>query len=199
MRDRTRLAGVAGVAGVVTLVAAIALYASAEAHLWAHMTQHLLLVVVAAPLLAIPLVRWRAPAPSWTVVVVWTVLHSVALWVWHLPGPFDAAVRSEPVHGLAHLSLFGTALGFWWTAFGTVRQGVPGVGIAAVFVTTMQGIALGGLMTLASRPWYAGYALSDQQVAGVIMWCPAGFVYTGIVAAMLYVWLSGREREQVPA
>jgi cytochrome c oxidase assembly factor CtaG len=183
--------------GLVVLVVALALHPSAESHLWAHMTQHLLLVVVVAPLLAVPLLQWRTPRPSWVLAAAWTVLHSVALWAWHLPGPFDAALRSEPLHGLEHLCLFGTALGFWWAALATVRHGEPGVGVAAVFVTAMQGIALGGLMTLASRPWYDGFPLSDQQVAGVIMWCPAGFIYTGVVAAMLYLWLADRER--VPA
>ncbi|MEY2567951.1 MAG: putative rane protein [Actinomycetota bacterium] len=184
---------VAGAAGVVAFVGAVALHPAAERHLWAHMTQHLLLVVMAAPLLAVPLAQWRVPRPSIGVIAGWTVLHSIALWAWHLPGPFDAALRSEPLHGVEHLCLFVTALGFWWAAIGTVGQGVPGVGVAAVFVTAMQGIALGGLMTLASRPWYDGYRLTDQQVAGVIMWCPAGFVYTAAVAAMLYRWLATRD------
>jgi cytochrome c oxidase assembly factor CtaG len=48
-------------------------------------------------------------------------------------------------------------------------------------------------MTLASRPWSDGLPISDQQVAGVIMWCPAGFVYAAAVAAMLYRWLASRE------
>jgi putative membrane protein len=187
----TRLATVLG---LVVLGVAIGLHPAAEARLWAHMTQHLLLVVVAGPLLAVPLLRWRPPSPSWSVVAAWTVAHSLALWVWHLPGPFEAALRSEPLHGLEHLCLFGTALGFWWAALGTVRQGVPGVGVAAVFVTAMEGVALGGLMTLASRPWYAGYQLSDQQVAGVLMWCPAGFAYTAVAAAMLYLWLAEKDR-----
>jgi putative membrane protein len=180
--------------GLVALAGALVLHPAAESHLWAHMTQHLLFVVVVAPLLAASLLRWRPPRPSWALVASWTVLHSVALWVWHLPGPFDAALRSEPLHGLEHLCLLGTALGFWWAALGTVRHGAPAVGVAAVFVTAMEGIALGGLMTLASRPWYDGFPLSDQQVAGVLMWCPAGFAYTAVAAAMLYLWLADQDR-----
>ena len=162
---------IAAALGVVALAVAVGFRPAAASHLWAHMTQHLMLVVVVAPLFAVVLLRWRTPRTSTVDLAVWTVLHSVALWTWHLPGPFDASLRSEIVHGLAHLTLLGTALGFWWTAFATLRHGQPGVGVAAVFVTAMQGIALGGLMTLASRPWYDGFPLSDQQVAGVIMWC----------------------------
>jgi cytochrome c oxidase assembly factor CtaG len=62
-----------------------------------------------------------------------------------------------------------------------------------VFVVAIQGTALGAIMTLASHPWYAGYDLGDQQLAGVVMWCPAGFIYVGVVAALLYAWLSERE------
>ena len=193
MRDPTRLLGWLGLA-VVAL--AVGLHAPAGSHLWVHMTQHLLFVLVASPLAALPLVRWRPPPVTPVAVVLVTVAHSVALWVWHLPGPFDAALRSEPVHGIEHLCLLGTGVAFWWVVLGTVER-VPALGMAAVFVVAMQGIGLGGLMTLAAQPWYAGYDLGDQQVAGVLMWCPAGFVYTAVAAAMLYRWLA--EREGAPA
>lgn len=159
------------------------------------MVQHLVLIVAVAALAAVALLAWRPATPSVASVVGWTVLHSAALWAWHLPGPFDAAMRAEPVHGIEHLCLLGTGVGFWWAALGIARSGQPAVGVAAVFVTALEGIALGGLMTLAARAWYAGFTLRDQQVAGVIMWCPAGFVYAGVGAAMLFQWLAGQERE----
>jgi putative membrane protein len=180
------------VAGAAAVVAAVALHTAAGSRLWVHMAQHLLFVLLAAPLLALVLTRRYAAPAGWGPVAAWTVAHSVAIWAWHLPGPFDAAVRSEPVHGLEHLCLLGTGVGFWWVVLATTSR-APGVGMAAVFVVAMQGIALGGLMTLASRPWYAGYRLDDQQIAGVLMWCPAGFVYTAFAAAMLYRWLADRE------
>lgn len=186
----------AGWVGIAVLAGAVALHGRAGAHLWVHMAQHLLFVLVATPLLALPLLHWRPPHVSWSLVAGWTVAHSLALWAWHLPGPFDAAVRSEPLHGLEHLCLVVTGIGFWWAVLATTSR-EPGVGIGAVFVVALQGIALGGLMTLASRPWYAGYDLDDQQIAGVLMWCPAGFVYTAVAAAMLYRWLA--DREHVPA
>ena len=189
-------AGLLGGTGAAIAAVAVAAHGPAGSHLWAHMTQHLVFVLVAAPLLAIPVLRWHPVRPAWGVVASWTVAHSIALWVWHLPGPFDAAVRSEPLHALEHVCLLGTGVGFWWVVLATTSQTL-GVGIGAVFVIAMQGIALGGLMTLAAEPWYAGYTLDDQQIAGVLMWCPAGFVYTAIAAAMLYRWLADRER--VPA
>lgn len=190
MPDRARVLGAGGLA---VAAAGAALHRPVEAHLWAHMTQHLVFVLVAAPLLGLSLVRWRPRTPTWGAVAGWTAAHGVALWLWHLPGPFDAALRSEPLHGVEHLCLLGTGVGFWWVVLATVDSG-PALGMGAVFVIAMQGIGLGGLMTLASEPWYAGFDLGDQQVAGVLMWCPAGFVYTAVAAAMLYRWLAQRER-----
>jgi putative membrane protein len=187
--DRSRALAVVG---TVTVVAGVALHGAAGSRLWVHMTQHLLFVLVAAPLLGLALLRRLPPPVGWGPVAGWTVAHSVALWAWHLPGPFDAAVRSEPLHGLEHLCLLGTGVGFWWVVLATTAR-APAIGIGAVFVVAMQGIALGGLMTLASRPWYAGYRLDDQQIAGVLMWCPAGFAYCGVAVAMLYRWLADRE------
>src|SRR5438034_268878 len=52
-------------------------------------------------------------------------------------------------------------------------------------------IALG----LAGHPWYVGYrSLSDQQLAGAIMWAVAGAVYVVAGAALVFTWLAGVER-----
>jgi cytochrome c oxidase assembly factor CtaG len=181
------------VAGLGALAAALVLHGPARTHLWLHMTQHVVLVAVAAPLLGLALAD-RPPHHPARALVVATVAHSAAMWVWHLPGPFDAALGTEAVHGIEHLCLFGTAIAFWWASLALVRQGLPGAAIGAVFVVAIQGTALGAVMALSSRPWYTGYQLSDQQLAGVVMWCPAGFVYTAVVAAMLYAWLADKDR-----
>jgi putative membrane protein len=175
----------------------LALHAGAGTHLWLHMTQHVLFVAVVAPLFGLVLAARRPLTRPWPVLIVATVAHSAAMWVWHLPGPFDAALRSEPLHGLEHLCLLGTAVVFFWAALTLSRDALPGAAIGAVFVIAIQGTALGAIMTLASHPWYAGYHLSDQQLAGVIMWCPAGFIYVGLAGAILYAWLASRE--PVPA
>jgi cytochrome c oxidase assembly factor CtaG len=178
---------------VVALVVALALHGGAGSHLWLHMTQHVLFVTVVAPLFGVVLAARRPLAHPWPVLVATTIAHSVAMWAWHLPGPFDAALHSEPLHAVEHACLLGTAVVFFWAALALSRHALPGAAIAAVFVVAIQGTALGAIMTLASHPWYEGYDLGDQQLAGVVMWCPAGFIYVGVVAAMLYAWLSERE------
>lgn len=148
----------------------------------AHMLQHELLMVVAAPLLVMgrPLAAWtwafgassrrrigravqaRWLASSWSAltdpVVAWC-LHASILWVWHVPVLFSAALRHEGVHVLQHSSFLVSALFFWWTALGhdpRVGRGT-GVAVAALFTTMLHTGALGALLSLAPTPWYPPY------------------------------------------
>jgi putative membrane protein len=130
--------------------------------------------------------------------VAWA-LHALALWAWHIPGAFDAALENEGLHILQHVSFLGTALFFWWSVLGHDPRGRygPGHSAASLFVTMMHTGALGALLSLAPNPWYAPYVATtlalgldpaqDQQLGGLVMWVPAGLVY--VVAAL---WVLGR-------
>lgn len=150
----------------------------AEERLWAHMVQHELLMVLAAPLFtaARPLAAcaWVIPVrvPPWLSdpLVAWT-LHAAAIWLWHVPGVFEAAAHHEALHFAQHASFFVTALMFWHSVLAR-----PGA-VLSLFTTMLHTGALGALMALSGRPWYAGYALEDQQLAGLVMWVPAGAAY----------------------
>jgi putative membrane protein len=148
----------------------------------AHMLQHELLMVVAAPLLVMgrPLAAWtwafgashrrrigravqaRWLATTWSAltdpVVAWC-LHASILWIWHVPVLFSAALRLEWVHILQHTSFLVSALFFWWTALGhDPRTGRgTGVAVAALFTTMLHTGALGALLSLAPAPWYPPY------------------------------------------
>ena len=211
-------------AGWLTLVLALVSPVDAlGAHLFSlHMVQHELLMVLAAPLLVLgrPLATWAwalSPAQrrsvgrcfgnrSWS--RVWSALteplgafalHAIALWGWHLPSAFDAALAHEGSHILQHLSFLVTALFFWWSVLGHDPRGRygPGHSAASLFGTMMHTGALGALLSLGSSPWYEPYVAStlalgldpvqDQQLGGLVMWVPAGLVY--VVAAL---WVLGR-------
>jgi putative membrane protein len=171
-----------GLAMSILLVALLSpLHHLAEERLWAHMVQHELLMVIAAPLLvaARPLVALRLPLPKWLSdpLVAW-IAHAAAIWLWHVPGIFEAAAHHEALHFAQHASFLVSALMFWWTVFAR-----PGAGVASLFTTMLHTGALGALMALSNRSWYAGYALEDQQLAGLVMWVPAGAAYP--LAALL--------------
>jgi putative membrane protein len=157
---------------------------------------------------------WRAPlmaaahapviAGPWRLLVspvVATTLHAVAIWVWHAPVLFDTAVLNEGLHFLQHFSFLATALLFWWALW---RRPVSEYGNAAfhVFATMMHTGLLGALLTLSPRLWYGVQTehsnlwhltpLEDQQLAGVVMWVPAGTIYAGIGLAFMALWITGR-------
>ncbi len=154
----------------------------------AHMVQHVLLILVAAPLLALaapasallrgsPLAvrqasgRWRrrlrlSPRRLRVLggpIVVWLV-HVVAVWFWHGAVPYDAALRSEALHFLEHTSFLVTGVLFWRVIVG-VRGGATrlphGLGVLLLFATAMQSVFLSVLLTFARTPWYTGYTTTS--------------------------------------
>ena len=168
--------------GLGVLVAAVAgpLHALGSALFAAHMVQHLLLILVAAPLLLLgrPEVPWLAAAPAgprrWLSrrarpaaaralgpaaepAAAWS-LHAAAVWAWHLPLLYDAALRHEAVHALEHGTLLGTALLFWWPLVGFRRRLDGGAAFLYLLAASLQGMALGALMALSHSPWYAAHA-----------------------------------------
>jgi putative membrane protein len=191
-----------------------------------HMTQHELLMLIAAPLftLARPIVpmmfalpeRWRvgghglfAWSAAWqrlTSAVAVFVIHGVVLWVWHLPLLYEAAILDDRVHLLQHVMFVSTASLFWWGLL-RGRYGRAGYGTAVfyVFATVIHSGGLGALMTVSTAPWYPLYAhrahagvdpLTDQQLAGLIMWIPAGVVLTIFGLAIFAAWLGEAERRR---
>jgi putative membrane protein len=147
--------------------------------------------------------RWlRHPTTVW-------LLSAGAVWFWHAAVPYDAAVDSELLHAFEHASFIATAFLFWRVVIGArVADRVPpGFGVVLVFAMAMQSVFLSALLTFARTPWYARYAvtaprwgiepLADQQLAGVIMWIPAGVAYVAAGLTILVVWLRTSEREEV--
>ena len=199
----------------------------------AHMVQHVLLILVAAPLLALaapssallrgtPIAvrqatgRWRHRlglthanlAPLRHPVGVW-LLHVATLWIWHARVPYDAALANDVVHLVEHASFLVTALLFWRVVMGARGAGrvSQGLGVMLVFAMALQSVLLSVLLVFARTPWYGGYAdttrawgfeqLADQQLAGAIMWVPAGFVYIAAGLALMAAWLRTAERESI--
>lgn len=176
------------VAGIAVL--AVAALAPMHAFLWTHMVQHELLMVVAAPLIVLgrPLHAVPLRLPRWLhdPLLAWSA-HAAALWLWHAPPFFEAALARESLHFAQHASFVASALLFWWTVLGPRARSL--VGVLSLFTTMLHTGALGALMTFSRHSWYAGYGLEDQQLAGLVMWIPAGLAYP---AAALFIgsrWL----------
>jgi cytochrome c oxidase assembly factor CtaG len=185
------------------------------------MLQHELLMAVAAPLLVAshPLGVWSwalsLPArraigaalhrPAWQHLWYWLCmpaaawsLHAIALWGWHVPALFDAAVHDPLVHTLQHTSFLASALLYWWTVLRAQTRAAQGVAVASLFATMLHSGALGALLALSPQAWYAAYAhrtlafglgaLEDQQLGGLVMWVPAGLIYLAAGLALAARW-----------
>jgi putative membrane protein len=132
-----------------------------------------------------------------------TLIHGVTIWAWHAPVLFDSAVTDLALHRLQHLSFLLTAILFWWSVF---RRSNCGLAAWHLFVTMLHTSVLGALMALAPRLLYAsGTAivgawgltpLEDQQLAGMIMWVPAGTIYAGAALALTAVWIRNASGER---
>lgn len=147
----------------------------------AHMTQHELLMLVAAPLLVLgrPVIPflWALPRQvtrkisaaakariwrsSWHFItnpfVAW-IIHAVVLWTWHVPVLFQATLDSEFVHALQHASFLFSALLFWWAILhGRSRAVGFGVAVLYMFTTALHSGLLGALLTFARTVWYPIY------------------------------------------
>ncbi len=229
-RGISRLQAVAFAAGWLALVIALVSPVDALGGILfsAHMVQHELLMLVAAPLIVVgrPLIamlwvlpqRWRSPAAQWTqrpsIVAGWnaitaplfaTLLHGIALWIWHLPALYQATLHHEFIYALQHTSFIATAALFWTAMIhGRFGRMGYGIGVAYVFITGIHSGVLGALLTLAPSLVYPIYGpitrawgldpLEDQQLAGLIMWIPAGIILVILGLALFAAWLAEAER-----
>jgi putative membrane protein len=213
----------------------LALALVAPIHYWGerlffmHMIEHELLMAVAAPLLAVArpagAFMWALPralrcavaaavhAPRVRATWRWlsrpitaTVLHGVAIWAWHVPALFDAALVHPGMHRLQHLSFFGTGLLFWWVMLARSRQSYGAASLHLFATMTHMGL-LGALISVAPKLIYQTRnpeavawgltPLEDQQLGGLLMWVPVGLVYAAAALALCALWISpttGRSR-----
>jgi len=195
-----------------------------------HMIQHMLLVVVAAPLLvlgdpglasiwALRIGARRGVGAWWqrrrVLPAIWHVLrrplvaftlHVAALWLWHLPALYDAALHNEGIHVAEHVSFLVTALLFWYPIADARPRQRSGVGVAtlSLFAAGLQCTLLGALIAMSRHAWYFGHyattaawgltPLEDQQIAGLVMWIPAGFAYLAALIPTVLPVLRGDAR-----
>jgi cytochrome c oxidase assembly factor CtaG len=196
------------------------LHQAGERSFTMHMIEHELLMLPAALLLVAarpgPVLLWGLPRPlrrlfgsiaQWPLwrrlsePITATAIQALAIWLWHMPGPFDLALRHEGWHVIQHLCFIVSALLFWWAMLHRTRAALAAL---CLFATSMIGGALGALMALSTSPWYSAYAAmgmtpfglgpaEDQELAGLIMWIPGGLFHLGAALLVLARWLSRKE------
>lgn len=210
------------VAGWAILAGALVspLHEAGERSFTMHMIEHELLMLPAALLLVAarpgPVLLWALPRPmrrlfgsaaQWSLwrflsePITATAIQALAIWLWHMPGPFDLALRHEGWHIAQHLCFVVSALLFWWAMLHRASETLAAI---CLFATSMIGGALGALMALSASPWYSAYATmgmtpfglspaEDQQLAGLIMWIPGGLFHLAAALMFLARWLSPKD------
>jgi putative copper resistance protein D len=217
------LAGVAVIA--VALVSAVDGYA--EILFTVHMVQHLLLAMVAPPLLAFgaPVtLALRASGANVRRSLLLPVLHSrllktvawppvgwtafaVVMWVTHFSPLFNAALEDEALHSAEHLLYLAAGLLFWWPVIGAdpVRWRLSPVARMVYLAAQMPfNTAVGLAIYFAPAILYPHYAslgrtwgpdpLTDQQLAGIVMWGAGDVILLGALVIAIEAWLRADEK-----
>jgi putative membrane protein len=168
----------------------------------ARVTQHMILILAAAPLIAWSLPARKTASRGWSGGLSAGAFF-VALWFWHMPRPYDATFESTAVYWCMHVSLFATAIWLWRELLHH-EPGRTSSAIAIGALTSMQMGFLGALLTLAERPLYFWHlttterwgltALQDQQLGGVLMWVPGIALFLWAAIRSLSRLMSSHER-----
>ena len=221
-RWRTRRA-LAFAAGLAALAVALLspLDAAAQTALRAHMAQHLLIAMVAAPLLVagapltLALRAGRPPTRRRLTVLLSapaarTLVHPVTTWALfaavllgsHFTPLYDAAVRSDALHAVEHAAYLWAALLFWLPVLTEplgARRRLGWLSITAYHLAMMPVVSIVGVVLLyASQPLYSSYpSLADQQDAGMLMWVGGTMMLAFAALAIGWRELLREERRQV--
>jgi putative membrane protein len=166
----------------------------------ARVLHHVLLIAAVAPLLALAVPLRRMLSPPLAALVG---LHTIILWIWHMPAPYEWGLASVPAYWLMQASLLVSAWLLWRAIFVSTAQ--LGAALVALVATIGQMGLLAALIVFAPRPLYAVHfastaawgmnPLADQQLAGLLMWVPASLPYLGV--GLWLAWSSLRPLEPI--
>jgi putative membrane protein len=209
--------------GILVLIIALLSPLDALAdHFWlnAHMAQHLLLTLIAPPLLLMGTPGWifdpmqprRALlnlGRALTNPYVGFLSFNIVFALWHLPAWYDRALESEPIHIFEHLTFMATAVLTWWPVLSPSPL-LPRISLPAqslyLFLQSIPATGLGAVITFAAKPIYLFYASAprvwglslpeDQTWAGLIMWIGGALIFLFALTVRFFEWFN--QEEPVP-
>jgi putative membrane protein len=190
-----------------------------------HMIQHLVLMMVSPPLVLLGICGMRPPDPAraprlrrlWTTItrpLPATVIFNAVLLVWHIPALYDTTLRNETVHILEHLTFIGVGVVLWWAVVDPIRgEGTEPISpfqkIAALGVAGVPPTVLGLIFSVGSTPFYEFYAraprlwglsaITDQQIAGVIMFGLGNLIYFAAISVIFWRLLGNPADDEIEA
>ncbi len=178
----------------------------------ARVSEHMILATLAAPLIALGqpgvklagLLRRTEPGrASRPRTLLAAGAFTLALWFWHAPIPYTATFESDFAYWVMQASLFGSALWLWSALLDGSNDNLAEFVGATVLITGQMGL-LGAVITFAGHPLYPPHMLTtaawgltpleDQQLGGVVMWIPAGAIFTG---ALVFAFVQVMRRAEM--
>ena len=198
----------------------------------AHIVQHFLLGLVIPPLLLLgipaslgeaalrnPLLR-RIERSLATPPLAWSLGIGVMI-LWHIPAFFNAALASEGLHILEHVSLLASGTIFWWPVAGPLASGPMGArrlpalaAISYLFGACICCSLLGAALAFAPLDLYPAYLhpddrlgilpllrdkwglnpRTDRELGGMLMWVPGCLVYLTAILTTVARWYGTPDR-----
>lgn len=179
----------------------------------AHMTQHMLLMLVMPPLLILGMppalirrtlrTRWvRAVARPLTHPVIAFVAYNLVFIGWHFPAAYNAALEHHPLHIVQHLMFMVVAVMMWWPVIAPLAEleRIPDgpVLMLYVFAFGIPSTILSAFITMSEGLFYPFYAaaprvtsltpLQDQRLGGLLMWIPGMLIFWLAISAVWFRW-----------
>jgi putative membrane protein len=210
-------------AGMAVLVAASGwpMHDLSESYLYsAHMVQHLLFTLVAAPLLVSGSPAWTLREllrPRWSFrafrfltrpLVAIVVFNGVLLFT-HWPDVVHASVTGPGiVHFALHVLVLGSAYLMWWPVVSPLPELpplTPPAQLLYLFVQSLAPTIPASFLTFGTEPLYDIYAtfpriwgitvLEDQLIAGLIMKLVGGLYLWSVMAVVFFRWANREQQE----
>ena len=182
-----------------------------------HMTQHVLLSLVAPPLLLLGTPDWLLrpllrPNLVFRVVrlathpIIAFALFNVAFSLFHVPALYNASVTYHWLHVIEHLIFIGTAVLMWWP-IGSMMPELPRLNyplqMMYLFALSIAQIIVFAIVTFSEKPIYEVYAnaprvlnispLLDQQIGALIMKVGGGSLFLALLIIVFFRWFKHEE------
>jgi putative membrane protein len=188
-----------------------------------HMVQHLLVTLIAVPLLLLGTPAWLARyllkpgSTRFRIVRFWSrflpavIVFNVMLVLTHVPAIVNESLHSGLLHFAIHAALFVTSVVVWMPVMSPLPE-IPRLTwlprMIYLFLQSIVPTIPASFMTLGDKPLYKFYigrphlwgvsTLEDQQIAGLIMKIGAGMFIWALIAVIFFRWAADEERRQRP-
>lgn len=185
-----------------------------------HMVQHVLLTLIAPPLLVLGTPAWLVRPmlrPNWAFRAARLLTHPIAaialfniiFSIWHIPALYNSSLNSEAFHALEHIMMVATAMLMWWPLASNMpelpRLNYP-LQLGYLFALSVAQIIVFAIITFAEEPIYDFYVnapriwglspLLDQQLGGIIMKVGSGIYFLTLLIIIFFKWFNQEEAER---